>query len=56
MIYTIEITNRCGCVEFHMDTKGTAFERKQEKMRKTTEALNNFLTLLRELEKEEGNE
>ncbi|MBQ9526875.1 MAG: hypothetical protein IJR68_04625 [Fretibacterium sp.] len=52
MIYTIEITNRSGSVEFHVDTKGTALEKKQEKMKKVTEALNNFLTRLGELEKE----
>ena len=52
MLYTIEITNRNGAVEFHVDTKGTAFEKKQEKMQKVTEALNGFLTQLRELEGE----
>lgn len=52
MIYTIEITNRSGAVEFHVEEKGTAFEKQQQKMKEVTEALNVFLEQLRSLESE----
>ena len=54
MIYTIEITNQNGGLEFHMhiDEMDATLKKKQAKMQEVSAALNTFLTRLSELEKE----